>query len=604
MSFEGLIAFSIAVVFVSVVVAIILAVTETKKPRKIITPVRVLFAGTAIAAFALYLPLCYNKYHAMGCGNAEVGIMTVLKTAGLFLMDGELDDIALLGNVSDAVLHWYSAIFSVLILYAPALSLAYVISIFKNVTGYIKYVLAFFKEVYVFSSLNAQSLALARSIRENNKKRIIIFCNTTKNDLNKEVYEKASVLHPICFKRKISKVMLGIHSKKKKLSFLIMDSNEEEMIKLSFKLIDKYGRKPNTHLYIFSPSQQTELVVSTKLKGFEIFDDGGELLYKLPMKVRRVNISHALVQNDLYTNGYENIFKTAKLGEDGIKHINAIVVGLGAIGTEMAKALPWFCQMDGYRLRLDIFDVNKRAKEIYKGLAPELMSNNHKHDDEDALYDIEVHQNIDVKTSTFAEKIAELKDTTFVFVALGNDDVNVSTALKIRSIFEAQGDKPVIQAVVYSNEKVKNLRGAVNFNNLKYDIDFIGDERSVFSEDVVLFSELEDKALKRHLKWGREDDFWRYDYNYRSSVASALHYKMKHLCGMPDIEKAPAERSPENRRRIRVVEHSRWNAYMRSEGWRYCGTTEKSGRNDIAKIHNCLVRFSELPAKEQEKDDD
>ena len=100
MSFEGLIAFSIAVVFVSVVVAIILAVTETKKPRKIITPVRVLFAGTAIAAFALYLPLCYNKYHAMGCGNAEVGIMTVLKTAGLFLMDGELDDIALLGNVS------------------------------------------------------------------------------------------------------------------------------------------------------------------------------------------------------------------------------------------------------------------------------------------------------------------------------------------------------------------------------------------------------------------------------------------------------------------------------------------------------------------------
>lgn len=604
MRFEGLIAFSIAVVLASIVVAIVLAVSETKKPRKIITPVRVLFAGVAIGAFALYLPLCYNKYHAMGCGNAEVGIMTILKTAGLFLMDGALDDIALLGAVPDTVLKWYSVIFSVLILYAPALTLAYVISIFKNVTGYIKYLLSFFKDVYVFSALTPQSLELARSLRKNDKKRIIVFCDTTKNDLNKEVYEKATVLHPICFKRKISKVMLRIHSIKRKLSFLMMDQNEEELLKTSLKLVDKYGRKQNTHLYIFSPSTQMEIAVSTKFKSFEKYDKEKKLIYQLPMKVRRVNVSHALVQNELYNCGYENIFKTAKLGEDGVKHINAIVVGLGAIGTEMAKALPWFCQMDGYRLRLDVFDVNKRAKEIYEGLAPELMKNNHKYDPEDALYDIEVHQNIDVTTSTFAEKIEALDDTTYVFVALGNDDVNVSTALKIRSIFEAKKNHPVIQAVVYSNEKAKNLRGAVNFNNDAYDIDFIGDERSVFSEDVVMFSDLEDKALQRHKRWGSVETFWRYDYNYRSSVAAAVHHKMKELCGLPDIEKKPEERSPENRRRIRVVEHSRWNAYMRSDGWSYCGTTEKSGRNNIAKIHNCLVRFSELPPKEQEKDDD
>lgn len=43
---------------------------------------------------------------------------------------------------------------------------------------------------------------------------------------------------------------------------------------------------------------------------------------------------------------------------------------------------------------------------------------------------------------------------------------------------------------------------------------------------------------------------------------------------------------------------------MRSEGYVYGGTVEKSGRNDLAKTHNCLVPFDALPIAEQKKDDD
>ena len=53
-----------------------------------------------------------------------------------------------------------------------------------------------------------------------------------------------------------------------------------------------------------------------------------------------------------------------------------------------------------------------------------------------------------------------------------------------------------------------------------------------------------------------------------------------------------------------MLEHNRWNAYMRSEGYVYGGTPEPEGRNDLAKMHNCLVRFELLSPEDKAKDDD
>jgi hypothetical protein len=74
---------------------------------------------------------------------------------------------------------------------------------------------------------------------------------------------------------------------------------------------------------------------------------------------------------------------------------------------------------------------------------------------------------------------------------------------------------------------------------------------------------------------------------------------MKILCGIPGADKRPNEREEHDKNALRVLEHRRWNAYMRTEGYVYAET-----RNNLAKTHPCLVKFDELPLKEQEKDDD
>ena len=112
-------------------------------------------------------------------------------------------------------------------------------------------------------------------------------------------------------------------------------------------------------------------------------------------------------------------------------------------------------------------------------------------------------------------------------------------------------------------------------------------------------SELEQVALNRHLKWGSEDEFWSSEYNYNSSVASAIHRKLKSYCGIPQIDSPPQEREEPYKTNLRVLEHRRWNAYMRSEGDVY---GEK--KDHLMKTHHDLVPFFDLPEETQVKDDD
>lgn len=584
--------------------AIGLAIVKGKsryKSGRVLAPSKILFIGVVISSVVLFIPIYYEIFQASDCGVFETVLISIHNMIRLFIVDGEFEFITSgLADAPPSVFRAYTFVFSILFVLAPVLTFGFVLSFFKNVSAYKRYITHYNSDVYIFSELNEKSLALANSLYNNNsKKRLFIFTDVFEREEEQsyELIEKAKELGAICFKKDIITIDFSFHSSKSALSFFAIGEDQSENISQALKIIDKLKYRDNTNLYVFSTQVEAEILLANA------FENNGDK--PMLIKVRRVNEVQSLINRNLYENGFEKIFSGAYPNEDGVKKINAVVIGMGQHGTEMTKALSWFCQMDGYEVEINSFDKDKNAKDKFLSLCPELMSFSGKTDiPGDAKYTLSIHAGIDVDTATFDSIIESLPRTTYVFVALGNDEKNISVAVKLRAMFERMKYTPVIQTVVYNSEKKEALTDVKNFKGSPYKIDFIGDMKSSYSEEVILDSDVEKEALNRHMKWGEESEFWRYDYNYKSSIASAIHRKMKILCKIPGIEKDPKDRTEKELWALRVLEHRRWNAYMRSEGYVYGGTIEKSGRNDLAKMHNCLVPFDELPLKEQEKDDD
>ena len=572
------------------------------KRGSIIDPLKILFAGVIASAVVLFLPIYDYFLMKTECGALETALASIHNMIRLFIVDGEFSFILDNVNAAEAwVARGYYAVFAVLFVLAPVLTFGFVLSFFKNVSAYKRYITHFYSDTYVFSELNDKSVTLAESLVKSDKKRLLVFTDVFERDEEKsfELTERAREIGAICFKKDIVTVNFSIHSKRSKLNFFVLGENEAENISQALKLVDKFKERENTELYVFSTKPEAEVLLSNA------FNNDDELEAKIHL--RRVSEVNSLINRTLYERGYEDIFESAYMAEDGLKHINAVVVGMGKHGSEMVRSLAWFCQMDGYRVEINAFDIDPLKEERFVSQCPELMDerfNGNFTVEGEAKYKITVHSGMNIDTAAFDKAVTALPRSTYVFVALGDDDKNISTAIKLRSLFKRNGYEPVIQAIVYDTDKKDALSDIRNFKKEEYNIHFIGDMRYSYSEAVILHSDVERAALERHLKWGAEKDFWQYDYNYKSSIASAIHYVMKKRCGMAGIEKAPADRDENERRALRVLEHCRWNAYMRSEGYVYGGTVERSGRCDLAKMHNCLVPFDQLPLKEQEKDDD
>ena len=270
----------------------------------------------------------------------------------------------------------------------------------------------------------------------------------------------------------------------------------------------------------------------------------------------------------------------------------------------MVKALAWVCQIEGYRVRIDVYDKDPLAKDKFAAMCPELISEkfNKQNNPDDAQYHIDIHPGIDTDTKTFADMIAQRNDATYALVALGSDEKNIEAAVNLRMLFERNrtAHKPIIQAIVYNSDVKRGLGGVKNFKGQEYLIDFIGDIESSYSEALIIDSELEEAAYRIHESYSQWQDtpeaiqaekkkFWTQEYCYRSSVADAVYAHVRSRLGL--------------QRAGQKIEHLRWNAYTRSEGYIYSGSDDKSSRNDLGKMHHNLIGNSGLDAKTQELDD-
>ena len=558
------------------------------------SPIHFLFGGVMAASVLMFIPVYLGICAGRELRFWESLLLSIHTVFRLFVMDGEMSFV--MDNAADIPAGLFTPYFflsAVLFLLAPMLTIGFVLSFFQNLTAHMRFRRCTRAPLYIFSEINACSLALAKDVAQQSPDRRIVFAGVSdqSDDNSFDWMQAAHQLGAICFKDDVMTLPLKRHRKNAEICLFVIGSDESENLERAICLIDKYSTYDNLSLYVFCEQTESEMLLYGPVQG--------DLL------VRRINPTQAFVLHDLYTDGQRLFAQAIPTGTT--KLISVLIVGLDAFGTELLRVLPWFCQMDGYQVQIHAFDPDPRAYERFALLCPELIDPAHNGnftDDGEAQYFIQIHDGTPTDGLDFYRGLDAIRQVSAIFVALPSDSENIRVSAKLRAYFERRGLRPSISAVVCSSEKKESLQGAVNYSGQPYDIAYIGDVQSVYTEKVLIRSELEAEALKRHLRWGTETSFWKYEYNHKSSLAAAIHARMKILCGIPGAALPTQARTDEQREQLRRLEHRRWNAYMRSEGYVYSGSTEKASRNNLGKMHHCLVTYDLLSAEDRQKDDD
>jgi hypothetical protein len=265
-----------------------------------------------------------------------------------------------------------------------------------------------------------------------------------------------------------------------------------------------------------------------------------------------------------------------------------------------------------------------------------------------------------------SETEKRLLRTDVVIADRGSDGETLETAAFTRTSFERFRLKPEIYAVCADEDDIlKNLNAynnIVTYKDGNYDIRFIGRRSDTYKYDNIRNTEEEELGFCQHIKWidvsnsrkvsdSRDTDLKRELLNYerheyfRNSSMSRAMYLRNVLCD-PDKEltaeqaerlirekgytgdidentrfewrlnlrpeyeclrdpQKPSDRwfcSCANCLHRRALEHNRWNAYMRIQGYIPSPDGDVSDKRAMAMVHGNLVPFGELDEAAREKD--
>ena len=484
----------------------------------------------------------------------------------------------LLKNAPKELFKLYEYLLYLYCVSAPILTAGVIISFINKILDEFRSNKKTKKNVHIFSSINEKSLILAESI--SNENNFIVFCS--KETVDRDRIRK---INGVIINKKIKDINFKkYHSK---IYIYEIDNNQEKNLNDTLSLIDKIKNNyKNIEIYIFTNDEEARIIMDSTNKyniKTTIVDEVEQMVYKV------------LDDNPLFNNCIN-------------KQINTLIIGCGVIGSEFLKAITWCGQMIDYKLSSNVIDIE--AQRIKKELMlkyPELISN----------YNINFYEN-DIKSSeTFKLITDKFKDTSYIIINLGNDRFNLDIALNLRREFLRIGKMPTISLAIKDKYKLEQIQILKNEKGNEYNLYPYGDIEELYNIDTIINKHIEELAKKVHLAYDSTDtkliNYFKIEYNKKSSRATALHIKYKLFSILGDNynnknkikeifkDKAIIDKLAEN-------EHNRWNAYIRSDGYKLASINNvkdyypKTNHHiyHLAKLHPALVDFDELDKVSEE----
>ena len=557
--------------------------------------------GTVLSSVTAFLPL-YAGYFAKDTASPiKVLLLSLNNTIRLFVVDCDFGTIReMIADASSDMQSAYSILFSILYVVCPVLTFGFVLSFFRNLHAYRRLLFSFRKDLYVFSELNEKNLALSKSIVADSPKNAVIFTDVDADDI---LFDSAVTFGAICFKKDLSSVWIPTRSLSHTIRYIVQGDDAEKNLSYAMHLANaRRNQNRNETLYFFDTTAT------------------GSALFANPenrnLVIRHINPKQTLIYETIYQKGMELFRSASPIPGTDERLISVLLVGLGDYGSEMLKTLTWATQMYGYQTKICVIERSTETTKRFQAQCPGLFdpSVNGQKTPGEAQFDIRLFSGIDVFTPEYETCLTQnATDITYVFIALGNDEINIAAAHRTREIYERyrarthqpqDAGEPLIKTVIYNSGVANGLRQEKNEKGFSPKIDCLGNLDSYFSASTFFHSELEDAARAVNAAYGGSDeDFYFCDYNYRSSLACAIHKKLRHDCGIPGTEKSSrAEMTPKELEDLAILEHRRWCAYIRSEGYQTGGTAQSRKIDTLAKLHYCLIPYDQLPENEKTKD--
>ncbi len=535
---------------------------------------------TALLFSAFFvLAICFFRYPVSAFENPELtALERAVNSLVMSFRTFSFDDayVNLVGNVKlvcqeyafgNDVQNVLIAYASVLCLLAPVAGGAVVVEVLADIFPKIRLFLHRYtrRDKCYFSHLNAQSLALAKSLNRyyvktcGKRKPVIIFCDAyldSNEEKSNELLSEAKQLGAICVKDDLAYIP---KSRPEGSSYYLINDDEQVNINTLLAITDdkkvKYTKGSRVYLFIQSDCYAQ----------FE----------------KKIDESIKIIPVDAYRNLINNLFVDVPLYEPLIRkkdssELNVTVLGNGIIGTEAFLNAYWFGQMmcpqkteNGENLvscKLNINVLSRDTAETFWSkinyINPEIKETvelkgepatdkkilcyNDKGQKNPPYCEVKYIQS-DVKEGDFwvqnSDTMSTLLESDYIIVALGSDAENISIAEKIhmhiaKEHLEKGNSDTVIAYAVFDPKLCEMLNSQ---NNDKYGIYMyaFGNLEQVYSTDNVFMSKTQALAeelgnayyrvnileshVEAHSKRKKEKD----NYDYWADIARASHIGYK-----------------------------------------------------------------------------
>lgn len=507
---------------------------NVKRAKRLLSPIQMYTLGVFASVVLVFVPIYYTSYD-FGDSYSFVRptLIAIHNSLRIFILDGDFDIIRdSLADQRTPLRVAYSLYCAFLYVIAPVLTFGNVLSLFKNIRGQLRYSFCRRRKHYIMSELNEKSIALAKSIHAKEPEAVLVFTDVFEQNEEDdyELMTEARDINAICLKMDITH--LDILSRKGDVEIFLMGGDESENISQAVKITKELNRqntKQNVKVFLFSTSPGASYIADSVPYENLLAYAGRNQYTGACFKLRRIDEKQQLIWN---TVPKMRLFDLAQRNDNTL---SVLILGAGSYGMAFFKTLVWYCQMEGYRLRINLVDQNDHIRSVIDRDCPDLLANNRSERVGDAQYDIRLFTGIDVQTTDLDELLLyegydahrqaearRLRDTNLVFVSLGDDDRNIETGIHLRTLFDrikgVEADKNItweeepveIYSVVYDDQKSGILHSGpaldgelrlVNHKDIPYHIHFIGGMSSQFAYSNIYDPELERCAYAHHRSW-------------------------------------------------------------------------------------------------------